>query len=112
MRHAVSRLSSIRCCRFSPAKPPSRHYKVSRSFIQYEARPRLAATISFLRPLIAVRKMGDLSKVEYRQLGKSGLRVSVPILGAMSIGDSRWQKWVLDEEEVRADFAASNGASS
>jgi aryl-alcohol dehydrogenase-like predicted oxidoreductase len=30
------------------------------------------------------------SKAEYRQLGKSGLRVSVPILGAMSIGDKRW----------------------
>lgn len=26
------------------------------------------------------------SKAMYRQLGKSGLRVSVPILGAMSIG--------------------------
>ncbi|OAL54477.1 aldo-keto reductase-like protein [Pyrenochaeta sp. DS3sAY3a] len=38
------------------------------------------------------------SKAEYRQLGKSGLRVSVPILGAMSIGSSKWQPWVLDEE--------------
>ena len=26
-------------------------------------------------------------KAMYRQLGKSGLRVSVPILGAMSIGE-------------------------
>ncbi|MCJ1452257.1 hypothetical protein MMC28_002599 [Mycoblastus sanguinarius] len=39
-------------------------------------------------------------KAEYRQLGKSGLRVSVPILGAMSIGDKRWQQWVIDEEEA------------
>ena len=38
------------------------------------------------------------SKAEYRQLGKSGLRVSVPILGAMSIGDKKWQEWVIDEE--------------
>lgn len=38
--------------------------------------------------------------VEYRQLGKSGLRVSVPILGAMSIGSRKWQDWVLDEEKV------------
>jgi aryl-alcohol dehydrogenase-like predicted oxidoreductase len=38
------------------------------------------------------------SKAEYRQLGKSGLRVSVPILGAMSIGDKRWQPWVIEEE--------------
>lgn len=34
------------------------------------------------------------SKAEYRQLGKSGLRVSVPILGAMSIGSKEWQDWV------------------
>ncbi|KAG9310942.1 NADP-dependent oxidoreductase domain-containing protein [Chiua virens] len=37
-------------------------------------------------------------KVEYRQLGKSGLRVSVPILGAMSFGSPKWSPWVLDEE--------------
>ena len=37
---------------------------------------------------------------EYRQLGKSGLRVSVPILGAMSIGDPRWMDWVIGEDEV------------
>ena len=41
-----------------------------------------------------------LPQVEYRQLGKSGLRVSVPILGAMSIGDKRWMEWVIEEEEV------------
>lgn len=28
----------------------------------------------------------DASKVEYKQLGNSGLRVSLPILGAMSFG--------------------------
>jgi hypothetical protein len=39
------------------------------------------------------------SKAEYRQLGKSGLKVSVPILGAMSIGDKAWQSWVIEEEE-------------
>lgn len=31
----------------------------------------------------------DNTKVSYAQLGKSGLRVSVPILGAMSFGMSR-----------------------
>ncbi|KAK0209896.1 NADP-dependent oxidoreductase domain-containing protein [Armillaria fumosa] len=36
--------------------------------------------------------------VEYRQLGSSGLRVSVPILGAMSFGSPKWIDWVLDEE--------------
>jgi predicted aldo/keto reductase-like oxidoreductase len=40
------------------------------------------------------------SKAEYRQLGKSGLRVSVPILGAMSIGSKAWQPWVIEEEEA------------
>ncbi|THH21264.1 hypothetical protein EW146_g249 [Bondarzewia mesenterica] len=37
---------------------------------------------------------------EYRRLGKSGLRVSVPILGCMSFGDPRWNSWVLPEEKV------------
>ncbi|KAI9458051.1 NADP-dependent oxidoreductase domain-containing protein [Boletus coccyginus] len=37
-------------------------------------------------------------KVVYRQLGKSGLRVSVPILGGMTLGSSKWTPWVLDEE--------------
>ena len=40
------------------------------------------------------------SKAEYVQLGKSGLRVSIPILGAMSIGHEGWAPWVLDEEKV------------
>jgi aryl-alcohol dehydrogenase-like predicted oxidoreductase len=38
--------------------------------------------------------MADSSEKElkaiYRQLGKSGLRVSVPILGCMSFGDPDW----------------------
>ncbi|KAH8724912.1 aldo-keto reductase-like protein [Phaeosphaeriaceae sp. PMI808] len=38
------------------------------------------------------------SKAEYVRLGKSGLKVSVPIFGAMSIGSSKWMPWVLDEE--------------
>ena len=42
----------------------------------------------------------DHSKVEYRRLGKSGLKVSLPILGAMSVGDPAWAPWVLDEEKV------------
>jgi len=39
-----------------------------------------------------------MQPVEYRRLGSSGLRVSVPILGCMSLGSSKWGKWVLDEE--------------
>ncbi|KAG6855349.1 hypothetical protein H0H87_004589 [Tephrocybe sp. NHM501043] len=37
-------------------------------------------------------------KIQYRQLGKSGLRVSVPIVGAMSFGSSQWADWVVEEE--------------
>jgi hypothetical protein len=43
----------------------------------------------------------DATNVEYARLGKSGLKVSVPILGAMSIGDPAWNSWVIDEEKVR-----------
>lgn len=42
----------------------------------------------------------DSSKAEYRQLGKSGLRVSVPILGAMSFGNSGWMDWLLSEDKA------------
>jgi len=42
----------------------------------------------------------EASKCEFVQLGQSGLRVSVPILGAMSIGDPEALDWVLKEEEV------------
>ena len=42
----------------------------------------------------------SLPMAEYKQLGKSGLRVSVPILGAMSFGDKRWQNWVIEEDQV------------
>ena len=38
-------------------------------------------------------------QVEYRRLGDSGLRVSVPIVGAMSLGSSKWGPWVLDEDK-------------
>ncbi|KAI4135448.1 MAG: hypothetical protein LQ347_000667 [Umbilicaria vellea] len=48
----------------------------------------------------SLRESLDHSKAEYKQLGKSGLRVSVPILGAMSIGHRDWMPWVLEEEEA------------
>jgi aryl-alcohol dehydrogenase-like predicted oxidoreductase len=41
----------------------------------------------------------DATKVEYVQLGKSGLSVSLPILGGMSLGSKQWGPWVVDEEE-------------
>ena len=41
----------------------------------------------------------DHSKCEYRRLGNTGLKVSVPILGAMSLGTPEWQPWVANEED-------------
>lgn len=48
----------------------------------------------------AVLKSLEETKVDYRRLGNSGLRVSVPVLGAMSFGSKEWQPWVIEEEEV------------
>ncbi|KAK5988141.1 Aldo-keto reductase [Cladobotryum mycophilum] len=39
------------------------------------------------------------TRSKYRQLGRSGLRVSNPILGCMHFGSSRWFPWVLEEEK-------------
>jgi len=44
---------------------------------------------------------------EYRRLGNTGLKVSVPILGAMSFGSSKWGAWVLEEEESIAIMKAA-----
>lgn len=49
---------------------------------------------------IRVKESIDSSKATYKQLGKSGLRVSVPIFGAMSFGASSWGAWVIEEDKV------------
>lgn len=48
---------------------------------------------------LSLKQSLEATKVSYTQLGKSGLRVSVPILGAMSFGHKDWQPWVVDNEE-------------
>ena len=48
----------------------------------------------------ALQKSFSETKATYKRLGKSGLRVSVPILGAMSFGHKEWQDWVLEENEA------------
>jgi aryl-alcohol dehydrogenase-like predicted oxidoreductase len=48
----------------------------------------------------ALEESVKATKAEYRQLGKCGLRISVPIFGAMSFGDPDWNSWVLDEEKA------------
>lgn len=40
------------------------------------------------------------TKASYKRLGKSGLRVSVPIFGCMSFGSPEWQPWVIQEKEA------------
>jgi len=52
----------------------------------------------------AIKNSVEATKVEYRQLGKCGLRVSIPILGAMSFGDKSWKEWILDEDKVGKGF--------
>ncbi|KAE9377033.1 Aldo/keto reductase-like protein [Stipitochalara longipes BDJ] len=47
----------------------------------------------------SLKESVENSKAEYVHLGKSGLRVSIPILGAMSIGHPDWAPWVVDEEK-------------
>jgi hypothetical protein len=42
----------------------------------------------------SLKKSVEETKVEYVKLGKSGLKVSVPILGAMSFGSPDWAPWV------------------
>ncbi|KAF2753905.1 Aldo/keto reductase [Pseudovirgaria hyperparasitica] len=42
----------------------------------------------------------DKQKMGYTYLGKSGLKVSKVIVGAMSYGSPKWQEWVLDEEKA------------
>ncbi|KAK7962120.1 uncharacterized protein PG986_002945 [Apiospora aurea] len=49
---------------------------------------------------VGLRQSVANTKCEYRQLGKSGLRVSVPIFGCMSIGDKRTQSWAIEEDEA------------
>lgn len=50
--------------------------------------------------------VGDLitrpptTSMGYNRLGRSGLKVSKIILGAMSFGSKEWQKWVLEEEDA------------
>jgi versiconal hemiacetal acetate reductase len=41
----------------------------------------------------------ELPKSLYANLGRSGLRISKVVLGAMSYGTPEWQGWVLDEAQ-------------
>ncbi len=41
----------------------------------------------------------EKGKMQYTNLGSSGLKVSQVIVGCMSFGSPNWQGWVLNEEE-------------
>lgn len=49
---------------------------------------------------LSLKESLDNTKVEYRRLGASGLKISVPIFGCMSFGDTKAQSWALDEADV------------
>ncbi|KAI7969591.1 hypothetical protein EIK77_006332 [Talaromyces pinophilus] len=55
----------------------------------------------------SLQKSLDETKVDYVNLGSSGLQISVPILGAMSFGSKQWAPWVLEEEESIKVLAAA-----
>lgn len=46
-----------------------------------------------------VQTSWENTKADYVRLGNSGLKVSVPILGAMSFGHKAWMPWVIEEQE-------------
>ena len=48
----------------------------------------------------SLKESVEQTKVDYRRLGNSGLRISVPIFGCMSFGDSNSLKWAINEDEV------------
>jgi len=48
----------------------------------------------------SLQKSLDATKVDYVRLGSSGLRVSTPILGGMSLGSKQWVPWVLEDAEA------------
>lgn len=39
-------------------------------------------------------------KAKYVRVGSSGLRISNPILGAMSFGDKKWLPWCIEEADA------------
>lgn len=50
-------------------------------------------------PPSVVKSLAE-TRAEYRLLGESGLRVSVPIVGCMSIGNPEWSDWVIGPERA------------
>ncbi|KZF24948.1 aldo-keto reductase-like protein [Xylona heveae TC161] len=74
--------------------------------VQTEPRPLTnpfilhSTTDQSTRTFSTTTTMSSENKMEYTRLGKSGLKISKVILGAMSFGSPDWQGWVLPEEEA------------
>lgn len=73
--------------------------KPSIETIDPETRPTFACPSVRLLSSPYRRKMTPaiVTNAKYVQLGTSGLRISNPILGAMSFGEANWMAWCLDE---------------
>jgi aryl-alcohol dehydrogenase-like predicted oxidoreductase len=57
--------------------------------------------MAFAMPVpTSLQKSLDATKVDYIRLGASGLRVSSPILGGMSIGSKKWIPFMIEEKEA------------
>lgn len=71
----------------------------------YSFVPNLAMS----EPILTQRvKQGlEETKVEYVNLGNSGLRISVPILGCMSYGHKDWLPWILSEWQANPILKAA-----
>ena len=52
---------------------------------------------------VALAKSIASTRVEYRHVGSSGLRVSNPILGTLGMGDPSWMPWAMAEDKVVFD---------
>ena len=44
------------------------------------------------------------TKCEYKRLGKTGLKISCPVMGAMSFGNAEWQPWVISASLFHKDL--------
>jgi hypothetical protein len=76
------------------------------SLLHSKSIPRIHNSTTMVSPELppSLKKSLENSKAEYVRLGKSGLKISVPIMEAMSLGSKHWAPWLIEEEEVSAFF--------
>lgn len=92
-------------CKYSPALPSSRTIISSstsrnRRQLLFQHRQRTHITSSRAYATMADTNGAEESpKMQYHNLGSSGLKVSRVIVGCMTYGSPDWQGWVLNEEQ-------------